>query len=234
MINKELLKNLSDGVGVSLDETALGRFDVYACLLVETNRVMNLTGITEPDEIVIKHFIDSLELLKYADIPDGAKVIDVGTGAGFPALPILIARNDLDITLLDSLQKRLGFLRNVLCETGLSANTVHMRAEDGGQDKSLRETFDVATARAVAPLNVLCEYLLPFVKVGGGMYALKGQGEDIEGAKAAIELLGGSFEKEYRFELPNGDARSIVYVKKLSQTPTQYPRKTKKITAKPL
>ena len=234
MINKELLKTLSEDIGVALDDRALDRFDTYAELLVETNKVMNLTGITEPDGIVIKHFVDSLELLKYADIADGAGVIDVGTGAGFPGVPLLIARNDIRLTLLDSLQKRLGFLETVLDETELSASAVHMRAEDGGQDKSLRETFDIATARAVAPLNVLCEYLLPFVKVGGAMYALKGQGEDIEAAKSAIETLGGSLEEEYRFELPNGDARSIVYVKKISQTPTQYPRKAKKITAKPL
>jgi 16S rRNA (guanine527-N7)-methyltransferase len=195
---------------------------------------MNLTGITEPDEIVVKHFVDSLELLKYADVTQCASVIDVGTGAGFPGVPLLIARPDIKLTLLDSLLKRIGFLEAVLDDTALSADTVHMRAEDGGQDKSLRETFDIATARAVAPLNVLCEYLLPFVKVGGAMYALKGQGEDLSLAANAIETLGGKLEAEYKYELPNGDARSIVYVKKISQSPTQYPRKAKKITAKPL
>ncbi|MBQ8980088.1 MAG: 16S rRNA (guanine(527)-N(7))-methyltransferase RsmG, partial [Eubacterium sp.] len=164
MINKDLLKRYADGIGVPLDDVALNRFDIYAKLLVETNKVMNLTGIIEPDEIVVKHFIDSLELLKYADIPQGAKVIDVGTGAGFPGVPLLIARPDLQVTLLDSLKKRLGFLENVLDERDLNAQLIHMRAEDGGQDSSLRETFDIATARAVAPMNVLSEYLLPFVK----------------------------------------------------------------------
>ncbi|MBR2278928.1 MAG: 16S rRNA (guanine(527)-N(7))-methyltransferase RsmG [Eubacterium sp.] len=234
MINKDLLKRYADGIGVPLDDVALNRFDIYAKLLVETNKVMNLTGIIEPDEIVVKHFIDSLELLKYADIPQGAKVIDVGTGAGFPGVPLLIARPDLQVTLLDSLKKRLGFLENVLDERDLNAQLIHMRAEDGGQDSSLRETFDIATARAVAPMNVLSEYLLPFVKIGGSMYALKGTGEDISEAKNAISTLGGEIADEITFELPNGDSRSIVYVKKISQTSTQYPRKSKKVTNKPL
>ena len=234
MINKELLYNEAAAIGVLLDGTALDNFDLYAELLVETNRVMNLTGITEPEEIVIKHFIDSLELLKYAEIIEGARIIDVGTGAGFPGVPLLIARGDLDVTLLDSLQKRLGFLESVLDSCKLEARLIHMRAEDGGQDKGLRETFDVATARAVAPLNVLSEYLLPYVKVGGAMYALKGTGEDVSLAEPAIAALGGKIEDELHYELPNGDKRIIVYVKKISQTPTQYPRKSKKITAKPL
>ena len=234
MINKELLYNEAAAIGVSLDGTALDNFDLYAELLVETNRVMNLTGITEPEEIVIKHFIDSLELLKYAEIIEGARIIDVGTGAGFPGVPLLIARGDLDVTLLDSLQKRLGFLESVLDSCKLEARLIHMRAEDGGQNKGLRETFDVATARAVAPLNVLSEYLLPYVRVGGAMYALKGTGEDVSLAEPAIAALGGKIEDELHYELPNGDKRIIVYVKKISQTPTQYPRKSKKITAKPL
>ena len=234
MINKELLIKLSSDIGVTLDDNAAECFDKYAGLLVETNKVMNLTGITEPDEIVVKHFVDSLELLRYADITNGAAIIDVGTGAGFPGVPLLIARTDIKLTLLDSLQKRLKFLETVLSGCELKAETVHMRAEDGGQDKSLRETFDIATARAVAPLNVLCEYLLPYVKVGGAMYALKGQGEEVAAAENSISALGGKLEAEYKYELPNGDKRSIVYVKKISQTPTQYPRKAKKITAKPL
>ena len=234
MINKELLKTLSDDIGVSLDSEALLRFDTYAEELVETNKVMNLTGITKPDEIVLKHFVDSLELLKYAEISVGASVIDVGTGAGFPGVPLLIARGDIQLTLLDSLQKRLSFLQKVLDVCELSANCVHMRAEDGGKDLSLRETFDIATARAVAPLNILAEYTLPFVKVGGALYALKGTGEDIELSEAAIRELGGELAAEYQYELPNGDKRMIVYVKKISQTPTRYPRKAKKITANPL
>ncbi len=234
MINKVLLKQYADETGVALDSTALSRFDTYAKMLVETNKVMNLTGITEPDEIVIKHFIDSLELLQYADIPQGASVIDVGTGAGFPGIPLLIARTDIKLTLLDSLQKRLTFLENVLSACSLEAQTVHMRAEDAGQNNDLREKYDIATARAVAPLGVLSEYLIPFIKEGGSMYALKGTGEDTSLAQNAITTLGGEYIKDIIYKLPNGDDRSIVYVKKISQTPTQYPRKAKKITAKPL
>ena len=234
MINKDLLKTQAEAIGVQLDSEALERFDVYAEMLVETNRVMNLTGITEPDEIVVKHFIDSLELLRFCDIPQGASVIDVGTGAGFPGIPLLIARNDVKLTLLDSLQKRLTFLENVLAECGLEATLLHARAEDAGQDASLRETFDVATARAVARLNVLGEYTLPFVKLGGSLLALKGNGENTGDSRSAVETLGGEIAEETEYELPNGDKRIIVYVKKISQTPTQYPRKSKKITAKPL
>lgn len=234
MINKVLLKQHADEIGVTLDDTALSRFDVYAQMLVETNKVMNLTGITEPDEIVVKHFIDSLELLKYADIPQGVSVIDVGTGAGFPGVPLLIARPDIKLTLLDSLKKRLTFLEDVLDACSLEAETVHMRAEDAGQSKELRESFDIATARAVAPLGVLSEYLIPFIKEDGSMYALKGTSEDTSLAKGAIATLGGEYMQDISYKLPNGDDRSIVYVKKISQTPTQYPRKAKKIAAKPL
>lgn len=234
MINKELLKEYSESLDVFLDEKALESFDKYASLLVETNKVMNLTAITEPDEIVIKHFIDSLEILKYVNISEGASIIDIGTGAGFPGVPLLIAKNDIRLTLLDSLSKRLNFLSSVLEECNLSAELVHARAEDGGRDGNLRETFDFATARAVAPLNVLAEYCLPFVKVGGYFAALKGSGEETESAKNAASLLGGEITDTVSYKLPNSDPRSIVIIKKISQTPTAYPRKPKKIAASPL
>ncbi|MBQ7203423.1 MAG: 16S rRNA (guanine(527)-N(7))-methyltransferase RsmG [Eubacterium sp.] len=234
MINKDLLKNEAAKIGVELDDTALDRFDVYAKLLVEKNRVMNLTGITEPDEIVIKHFIDSLELMRFAKLNSGARVADIGTGAGFPGVPLLIANNDIELTLVDSLKKRLDFLREVLSECELDAEIIHSRAEDAGQNAVLRETFDIVTARAVAPLNVLAEYCLPFVKVGGSFLALKGTSEDITQSEDALSVLGGSIENIYEYELPGGYKRIIVYVKKISQTPTQYPRKSKKIATKPL
>ena len=234
MINKELLKQYAKDFGVFLDETALESFDKYAKTLVETNKVMNLTAICEPDEIVIKHFIDSLALLKYSDIPEDASIIDVGTGAGFPGVPLLIARNDIKLTLLDSLQKRLGFLESVLDECNLSAELIHSRAEDAGQNSVLRETFDFATARAVAPLNILAEYCLPFVKTGGYFIALKGSGEEIQTAQNAVTLLGGRIEGNVSYKLPNSDPRSIVIIKKISQTPTKYPRKPKKIASSPL
>ena len=193
MINTSLLKEKALAFGVDLDKTALSRFDKYAQILVETNKVMNLTAITEPDEIVIKHFADCLSVFKYVDIPQNAKVIDVGTGAGFPGIALLIARPDIELTLLDSLNKRIVFLENVLEELGLTAETVHLRAEQGGQDKKYREKYDFAFARAVAGLPVLCEYCLPFVKVGGEFVAMKASSaeNEIEQSENAVFVLGG-------------------------------------------
>lgn len=234
MINKELLKKHCP----TLSSEALDNFDTYAQLLVKWNETMNLTGITEPDEIVIKHFVDSLVLLDFID--DAKRVIDVGTGAGFPGLPLAIARPDLNITLMDSLQKRLFFISAVQEATGVGVKTDgivhlnHSRAEDLGHDEDYREDYDIATARAVAPLNVLAEYCMPFVKVGGRFIALKGGDNELSLASNAIEVLGGKVEKSVSYKLPNGDARSIVVIKKISQTPTQYPRKAKKVTTKPL
>ena len=236
MINTSLLKEKAMSFGVLLDETALERFDRYAGMLVETNKVMNLTAITEPDEIVIKHFVDSLSLLKYADIPKNASVIDVGTGAGFPGVTLLIARPDLKVTLLDSLNKRLVFLENVLKELDLTAKTVHLRAEQGGQDKQYREKYDFAVARAVAALPVLSEYCLPFVKQHGEFIAMKGDltAEELTLSENAIKILGGEIVSKDSFELFGRGERTIVRIKKISQTPTKYPRQTAKIVSKPL
>ena len=236
MINTSLLKEKAKYFGVDLDDTALIRFDKYAQILVETNKVMNLTAITEPDEIVIKHFADCLSVFKYVDIPQNAKVIDVGTGAGFPGIALLIARPDIELTLLDSLNKRIVFLENVLEELGLTAETVHLRAEQGGQDKKYREKYDFAFARAVAGLPVLCEYCLPFVKVGGEFVAMKASSaeNEIEQSENAVFVLGGGEICKNDFELFGRGERSIVSIKKISQTPTKYPRASAKISAKPL
>ena len=234
MINKEKLKEYAADLGIELSDGAAHNFSRYSDILVDVNSYMNLTAITESDEILIKHFIDSLELLKYVNIPEGASVIDVGTGAGFPGVPLLIARNDIRLTLLDSLKKRLGFLEDVIDICSLSADFVHARAEDAGHNECLRETFDFATARAVAPLNILAEYCLPFVKVGGCFAALKGSSEESTEAKAAIKTLGGEIIDNILYNLPNGDSRSLVIIKKISQTPTEYPRKPKKIASSPL
>lgn len=230
MINKELLKKHCP----FLTDTQLEQFDIYAKLLVEWNEKMNLTAIIEPDEIVIKHFVDSLAFLDYAEIPQGAKMIDVGTGAGFPSVPLLIARPDIQLTLMDALQKRLTFLDAVLSETNLKAEPVHSRAEELGKDNDYREQFDIATARAVAPMNVLSEYCLPFVKVGGKFVALKGSNDDVSPAENAIKTLGGEINSTVSYKLPNGDDRSIAVVNKISQTSTKYPRNNKKISTKPL
>ncbi|MGN0531874.1 MAG: 16S rRNA (guanine(527)-N(7))-methyltransferase RsmG [Eubacterium sp.] len=234
MINKELLRNQSADFGVGLNETALDRFDIYAKLLVDWNEKMNLTGITAPDEIVTKHFVDSLAVSRHCDLKADIRLVDVGTGAGFPSIPLLIANPHINAVLIDSLAKRLSFLQAVLDECGLKATLIHGRAEELGKDPSLRETFDIATARAVAPMNMLAEYCLPFVKIGGSLIALKGSDDDVTPAAAAIATLGGEIAHLDSYNLPNGDGRSVAVVNKISQTPTKYPRKNKKITTQPL
>lgn len=231
MIDTSLLKEKAEFFGVELDEKALNRFDKYAEMLVETNKHLNLTAITEPDEIVIKHFADSLSVFKFVDIPQNASIIDVGTGAGFPGVVLLIARPDLKLTLLDSLNKRLVFLENVLKELDLNAKTVHLRAEEGGRDSLYREKYDFSVARAVASLPVLSEYCLPFVKVGGEFVALKASSadEEIEQSENAVKLLGGEITEKNTFELFGRGERNIIRIKKISQTPTKYPRQTAKI-----
>lgn len=234
MIDKERLHSLALQSGIELDQTALDRFDIYAELLVEWNGKMNLTAITEPEEIEVKHFLDCLMLPKYFDLGNTKTVIDVGAGAGFPSVPLLIYNPDLCLTMMDAINKRLTFLDTAIHAIGLEANLVHARAEDSGQDKNYREMFDLATARAVAPMNVLAEYCLPFVKVGGYFVALKGSNDDTEQAKDAIATLGGEVVSNVSYKLNGTESRSIVVVKKISQTPTQFPRKAKKISAKPL
>lgn len=230
-----LLDTLSE-CGMSLDDTAVDRLCIYNDMLIERNEVMNLTALTEPRDVALKHFADSLTLLTYCDIPEGASIVDVGTGAGFPGMALAIARPDLRITLLDSLQKRLIFLDEVGVSLGLSnIHTVHSRAEDGAHTE-LRESFDIAVARAVAPLNVLCEYCLPYVKAGGRFLAMKGKGADAEisEASAAIELLGGELTARHSFTLSEAGERDIIEISKTSPTPEKYPRKAKQIKNKAL
>lgn len=236
MIDYELFEKEVNNLGIELDAFANERFDSYAERLVRWNKHINLTSITEPDEIVIKHFIDSLAILKYIKPKRHDKLIDVGTGAGFPGVPLLIAEPSLEVTFVDSVGKKLGFIRDVLRVNGLVANTVHGRIEELGKNSDYREQYDFATARAVAPLNVLCEYCLPLVKTGGCFVALKGANaeQELNDARYAIELLGGKLEGQNWFELPNGDKRCIIVIKKISQTPTKYPRRSKKIDTKPL
>lgn len=234
MIDKVRFSNLCEQNGILLDDVMLERFDTYARLLVEWNEKMNLTAITEPKEIELKHFLDSLMLVKYYDLQNVSKAIDVGAGAGFPSMPILIYKPEIQFTLLDSLNKRLTFLSTVNSELGLDAKLVHSRAEVSGQEENYREKFDLATARAVAPMNVLSEYCIPFVKEGGAFVALKGSNDDVSEASNAIEVLGGRLESNISYELGGTEPRTIAVVRKISQTPTQYPRKSKKISTKPL
>lgn len=234
MIDKNRLCSLAKENGIILDDTALDRFDTYAELLVEWNGKMNLTAITEPEEIEVKHFLDCLMLPKYFNLDYIQTVIDVGAGAGFPSVPLLIYKPDLCLTTMDAINKRLTFLDTAVHALGLEAQLIHERAEAAGQDENYREKFDLATARAVAPMNVLAEYCLPFVKVGGYFVALKGSNDDTEEAKNAIATLGGEIVDNISYKLNGTEPRSIVVIKKISQTPTQFPRKSKKISTKPL
>lgn len=234
MIDKNRLCSLAKENGIILDDTALDRFDTYAELLVEWNGKMNLTAITEPEEIEVKHFLDCLMLPKYFNLDNIQTVIDVGAGAGFPSVPLLIYKPELCLTMMDAINKRLTFLDTAVHALGLEAQLIHERAEAAGQDENYREKFDLATARAVAPMNVLAEYCLPFVKVGGYFVALKGSNDDTEEAKNAIATLGGEIVDNISYKLNSTEPRSIVVIKKISQTPTQFPRKSKKISTKPL
>ena len=236
MINYELLENETTKLGISLGDYMADRFDAYAERLIRWNNHVNLTAITEPDDIVIKHFIDCLNICRFVKFNEGDKVIDVGTGAGFPGLPLLIANPDIDITFVDSIGKKLAFIKDVMRNNGLVGEIVKARAEELGRDSDFREEYDYATARAVAPLNVLCEYCLPLVKIGGRFIAMKGAStrQETQEADNAIKTLGGEVERIAEFELSNGDKRGIVIIKKISHTPTKYPRKSKKIDTKPL
>lgn len=234
MIDKNRFTTLCEKNEIRLDEAAVERFDAFASLLVEWNEKMNLTAITEPQEIEIKHFLDCLLVQKYFDFSTVKTAVDIGAGAGFPSIPLLICNENVEFTLVDSLNKRLEFLDVVCKELGINANLVHSRAEELGQNKDYRESFDLALARAVAPMNVLSEYCLPFVKPGGSFVALKGSNDDVSPAQSSIQTLGGELVNNVSYKLNNEDIRTLAIVKKISQTPTQYPRKPKKISTKPL
>lgn len=232
-----LLYNTVKKMNYELSDSMLENFSLYEKLLVEWNEKMNLTAITEHSEVVIKHFADSLFGLKF--IKDSSSVIDVGTGAGFPGVPLKIARPDIKLTLLDSLNKRLNFLTEVKNQLSLSDVTcIHSRAEDGAKMGShLRENFDVATSRAVANLSVLCEYCLPYLKRGGVFLAYKGSDVDEEliSAQNAIEILGGEVTGVFQYNIPDTDINhSVVVITKVRTTPEKYPRLQGKIQKKPL
>lgn len=229
--NLQEIAPMCEKFGVHLDSDQCAKLNRYGNLLLEWNEKMNLTAITEPREVLYKHFYDCILFLKHVKVPQNARLIDVGTGAGFPGMVLKIVRPDLAVTLLDGLNKRLTFLNAVAEDLGLSVETVHLRAEDAGRNPQYRERFDLATARAVSALPTLCEYCLPLVKKGGQFVAMKGSSaaEEVAAAQNAVKILGGA-KPTVAFETLTGEEqRAFVGIKKISQTPPKYPRSGGKI-----
>jgi len=222
------------GICISLE--SYRQLEEYMSLLLSWNEKVNLTAITDPEQIMIKHFLDSLMLMKFEEFA-GKSLVDIGTGAGLPGLVLKIANEDLNVMLLDSLSKRTMFLDEVIAKLDLkNVRTYHARAEDGASEPDLRENFDIATSRAVARLNMLCEYVLPYVKVGGVFVAYKGPeyAEELSEAQKSIEALGAKLDRVEEFKLETDYARTLIFIRKLSQTPATYPRKPHIIAKKPI
>lgn len=239
MDNKDFFKELlsqAQKIEIQLNEEQIDIFYRYKQLLIEWNKKMNLTAITETKDIILKHFIDSLTIMKY--IKENQKVIDVGTGAGFPGLPLKIANPTLNIVLLDSLNKRINFLNEVINQNNLkNIKAIHNRIEQTAREEQYREGFDIVTSRAVANLAVLAEYMLPFAKIGGKCICMKGSEieEELENSKNAIKLLGGKIIKIDSFELPQDNIkRNIIIIEKEKNTPNKYPRKPGTPSKEPL
>lgn len=235
---EEMIKSAAASIGTVLSEIQVQQFIRYYEILVEWNSFMNLTGITEFEEVVQKHFVDSLALCQAIDLGQVKTLIDIGTGAGFPGIPLKIAYPHLQVTLLDSLQKRIKFLDEVIGQLELDdIETIHGRAEDYAKPSMKREKYDVCVSRAVANLSSLSEYCLPYVKVGGYFIPYKSGKveEELEESKKAVFLLGGKLEKEVKFCLPDSDiSRSLIRIKKISATPKKYPRKSGLATKEPI
>lgn len=234
----ELLKKGLNEIGIEISETQKKQFLLYYKMLVERNKVMNLTAITELDEVMVKHFLDSLLMVKTMPFNAPLSLIDVGTGAGFPGIPIKIIYPQLSVTLLDSLNKRVSFLKDVVKELELKdIVALHGRAEDFGRNKEYRETFDVCVSRAVANLSSLSEYCIPFIKKGGKFVSYKSSisQEEIDNAKNAIKVLGGEIIANNTYDLPCSNIkRTFVIIEKKKETPKKYPRKAGTPTKEPI
>lgn len=239
----EKLKNYAEQFHITLTDTQLNQFEIYYKMLVEKNKVMNLTAITEKNDVILKHFVDSLAVYPSVSAcqnwnKESVRLIDIGTGAGFPGIPLKIAFPNLQVTLFDSLNKRILFLNEVISELGLmNISAIHGRAEEGGRKKELREQFDFAVSRAVANLSTLSEYCLPFVKINGSFIAYKSAdiSEELENAGNAIRLLGGRMTDVYSITLPDSDIkRSFISIQKIKATPKTYPRKPGTASKNPL
>ena len=224
---KEVMKFYGEKIDIMFNDEQLDKFYAYMNLLLEWNEKINLTAITDPEEVILKHFIDSLTINKY--IEKNKSIVDVGTGAGFPGIPLKIYRPDIKVTLVDSLNKRINFLNEVISSLKLNnIFTVHSRIEDFGKNNKYRQNFDYVTARAVANLSVLSEYLIPVAKIDGKCICMKGSNieEEINNSKNAIDILGGKIEKVDEFYLADSDIyRNIILIKKIKNTPSKYPRK---------
>ena len=238
MSNRELLREGLEKFGITTTDKILNDFSIYREILVEWNQKMNLTGIEDERQVYIKHFLDSISCVTNGYIKDGISIIDVGTGAGFPGMPLRICLNNIKLTLLDSLNKRINFLQEVSNNLGIDdIKFIHGRAEDFGKDLEYREQYDVATARAVAGLPVLMEFCVPFIKVGGYFVCLKGPNAnlELEESKAAMEALGIEFIEKIDIELPDSDLKhNILVFKKVKNTPEKYPRKAGKPAKSPI
>ena len=230
------LLSKAEEFGVPLTNEQGEKLFVYFQELVRVNEYMNLTAITEPEEVIVKHFCDSLALLKYSFVKEGASLVDVGTGAGFPGVVIKIARDDIKLTLMDAAGKRINFLEELCEKLGIEVECVHIRAEQAGVDTDYREEFDVVTSRAVAELRTLSEYSLPLVKVNGKFVALKGKNgcDEVNAAKSAIAVLGGKLTKVEQYSLFDAGERTVVEIKKVKKTSSKYPRHNSQIKSKPL
>jgi len=237
-MNKIEFENGLNEMGIKYQNSFYEDFDIYRKLLVEWNENINLTAITEKNEVFIKHFLDSIGTFLSNKVPEGGSVIDVGTGAGFPGLAMKVFDRSINLTLLDSLNKRINFLKEVSDQIGLeSVNCVHGRAEDFGKDENFREQFDVAVSRAVANLAVLCEYCMPYVKVGGYFIALKSMSykDELDQAQKAIETLGGQVKEVIIVPLPGIDIEhTLIVIEKVAETPIKYPRKAGKPVKNPI
>lgn len=236
MINT--LENGFKELNINYDSSMDEKFEKYKDLLKEWNNKINITSIEDDEEIFIKHFLDSILLLHKDDVNNSKKIIDVGTGGGFPGLPLKIVNDNFILTLLDSLRKRIDFLQEVVKSLNLkNVDLIHGRAEDFGRDARYREQYDICVSRAVAPLNVLSEYCMPFVKVGGYFAAYKSENisEEIEFSKSAVEKLGGKIKEIKEIQLPHTDiVRKIVIIEKIKETSKIYPRKAGKPSKDPL
>jgi len=230
------LKERAEEIEITLNDKQLEKFSQYFELLVMWNEKINLTAITKIGDVMEKHFIDSMVVFHLTEIKQFSKIIDVGTGAGFPAVPMKIIREDIDLSLLDALQKRMEFLKELSKQLELPMEMIHGRAEEVIKHKGMRESFDYAVSRAVAKLNIIVEYVLPYVRVGGQFIAWKGPSgnEELEESKRAIALLGAEISTQKYYELRSGEKRMLIVMEKVRQTPISYPRKNSIIKSKPL